>query len=80
MPSTVTVTYGTFLKRRPNFRKIPRSKNLESRATISVLEAVHVHLSEKKKIYGYWKFFFFIILFQFLGELLRKSPNYSRVR
>ena len=66
--STVTVTYGTFLKRRANFGNMPLSKNLESRLTVSVLRAVDVNLAEKK------------VLWLFQNIFLRKLPNYSRVR
>ena len=48
LPFTVTVTRGTFLKSWPNFRNMPLSKILDSRVTVYVLEAVYVHLSEKK--------------------------------
>ena len=67
-------------KRRPNFRNMPHLKNLESRLTVSVLEAVDVYLSEKTSFMVIGKYFFFQILFQFLGELLWKSPNHTRVR
>ena len=56
-------------KRRPNFRNMPHSQNLESRLTVSVLEAVDVYLSEKTSFMVTGEHFFFQILFQFLGEL-----------
>ena len=45
---TVTVTRGTFLKNWSNLRNMPLSRILESHVTVSVLEAVDVHLLEKK--------------------------------
>ena len=48
LPFTVIVTRGTFLKRWPNFHNMPLSKILESHVTVSILEAVDVHFSEKK--------------------------------
>ena len=78
VPSTVTVMYGTFLKRIQNFRNMPFSKNIELCVTVSVLEAVDVHLSDKKGLMVIGKYFF-QILFHFTGQLLRKSPKYSRV-
>ena len=64
LPSTVTVTYGALLKRRPNFRNTLLSKNLESRVTVSVLEAVDVHLSEKQSFMVIGEYLFFQILFK----------------
>ena len=68
LPFTVTVTRGTFLKSWPNFRNMPLSKILDSRVTVYVLEAVYVHLSEKKC---------FMVM---QNIFLRKSTNYSRAR
>ena len=48
---------------------MPHSQNLESRLTVSVLEAVDVYLSEKTSFMVTGEYFFFQILFQFLGEL-----------
>ena len=59
VPSTVTVMYGTFLKRIQNFRNMPFSKNIELCVTVSVLEAVDVHLSDKKGLMVIGKYFFF---------------------
>lgn len=56
--STVTATYGTFLKRRANFGNMPLSKNLESRLTVSILRAVDVNLAEKKVLWLFQNIFF----------------------
>ena len=67
LPSIVTATCGIFLKRRPNFHNMPLLKILESSLTASALEAVNVHLSEKKG-------------FMVIAYFLRKSPNGSCVQ
>ena len=65
---TVTVTRGTFLKNWSNLRNMPLSRILESHVTVSVLEAVDVHLLEKK------------CLWLLQNTFLCKSTNYSRAR
>ena len=67
LPSIVTATFGIFIKRRPNIRNMPLLKISESRLTASALEAVNVHLSEKKG-------------FMVIAHFLRKLPNGSCVQ
>ena len=45
-------------KRRPNFRNMPHSKNLELCLTVLVLEAVDVYLSEEPVFMVIEKYFF----------------------